>query len=339
MRDTRIDFLRFTGLMMIILAHVYPPPWLFQLRNFDVPLMVFISGLSYRLSVKDEPYRSYVWARVQRLVFPVWIFLTLFFTLLALTAYPMPLPSFYTIWRSYLLVDGIGYVWVIRIFLFVALIGPLVYWYHLRQRSHAWYLSSLALIYASYEAMVAWLQPTDPLTRLLLTHVVYYVIPYGLIFAIGLRVPDLSQAALVRLLALCSAGYLVWLGYYGLIQEGAGWLPTQKFKYPPTSYYLSFALMMAFVLYLASERIMAFCQQVRLESLILFIGSNSIWIYLWHILYLQVFKSLDGFVSWYLSVLLCSILTTYLQVQLVQRLLEGVTDKAKKKLVRTLFTG
>lgn len=339
MRDTRIDFLRFTGLMMIILAHVYPPPWLFQLRNFDVPLMVFISGLSYRLSVKDEPYGSYVWARVQRLVFPVWIFLTLLFTLLALTAYPMQLPSFYTIWRSYLLVDGIGYVWVIRIFLFVALIGPLVYWYHQHQRSHALYLGSLALLYVVYEAMVAWLQPSDTFTRVLLTQVVYYVIPYGLIFALGLRVPDLSKSALFLTLALCTAGYAAWLGYYGWLHDTAGWLPTQKFKYPPTSYYLSFALMMAFVLYLASERIMTLCQQVRLESLILFIGSNSIWIYLWHILYLQVFKSLDDYRSWYLCVLVSSTVTTYLQVRVVQMLLEGVENKAKKKLIRTLFTG
>ncbi len=47
MRDTRIDFLRFVGLIMIIFAHVNPPAVLFQLRNFDVPLMVLISGVSF----------------------------------------------------------------------------------------------------------------------------------------------------------------------------------------------------------------------------------------------------------------------------------------------------
>ncbi|SFK21637.1 hypothetical protein SAMN04488079_106193 [Methylophaga sulfidovorans] len=47
MRDHRIDLLRFIGLSMIIFAHVGPPSILFQLRNFDVPLMVLISGMSY----------------------------------------------------------------------------------------------------------------------------------------------------------------------------------------------------------------------------------------------------------------------------------------------------
>jgi fucose 4-O-acetylase-like acetyltransferase len=46
-RDLRIDILRVAGLLLIILAHVSPPFLLFQFRTFDVPLMVFVSGLSY----------------------------------------------------------------------------------------------------------------------------------------------------------------------------------------------------------------------------------------------------------------------------------------------------
>jgi len=74
LRNERIDFLRFLGLCMIILAHVDPSDGLFQLRNFDVPLMVLISGVSFGLSYKGEPYGSYVWKRVKRLLLPVWIF-------------------------------------------------------------------------------------------------------------------------------------------------------------------------------------------------------------------------------------------------------------------------
>ena len=78
MRDRRVDILRFIGLAMIILAHVSPPPFLFQLRNFDVPLMVLLSAISYGLSYKPtETYPMYFWKRIKRLVFPVWLFLTL----------------------------------------------------------------------------------------------------------------------------------------------------------------------------------------------------------------------------------------------------------------------
>ena len=124
-RDERIDLLRFIGLAMVVLAHVYPPFIVAQLRNFDVPLMVLVSALSFSASVKQESYGQYVWARVKRLVFPVWLFLALYFAMQWAFAFPVALPSA----REPLLVplvciDGIGYVWVIRIFLLVALIGP-----------------------------------------------------------------------------------------------------------------------------------------------------------------------------------------------------------------------
>lgn len=47
LRDPAVDLLRFIGISMIFLAHIGPPAALFQLRSFDVPLMIFVSGLSY----------------------------------------------------------------------------------------------------------------------------------------------------------------------------------------------------------------------------------------------------------------------------------------------------
>ena len=40
-----IDFLKTLGLFCIILAHVNAPGFVMQLRNFDVPLMVILSGM------------------------------------------------------------------------------------------------------------------------------------------------------------------------------------------------------------------------------------------------------------------------------------------------------
>lgn len=48
-RDLHIDFLRFIGISLIILAHVEAPSGITQFRCFDVPLMVFVSGLSFRI--------------------------------------------------------------------------------------------------------------------------------------------------------------------------------------------------------------------------------------------------------------------------------------------------
>ena len=79
MRDEKIDFLRFLCLAMIILAHMYPPGIIFQIRNFDVPLMVLVASLSFRASFRAQAYMSYLWSRAKRLILPVWIFLSIYF--------------------------------------------------------------------------------------------------------------------------------------------------------------------------------------------------------------------------------------------------------------------
>lgn len=63
-RDVTIDLLRFIALTCIIIAHINPSPLLFQLRNFDVPLMVFLSGVSFRISSGNNDGYSYcLWGR------------------------------------------------------------------------------------------------------------------------------------------------------------------------------------------------------------------------------------------------------------------------------------
>ena len=74
---------------------------------------------------KNKSILKYYWKRFVRLVIPTWIFLTIYFCISCL------LNHFYTlkvILGSYLLLDGIGYVWVIRVYLICALLTPLIYW-------------------------------------------------------------------------------------------------------------------------------------------------------------------------------------------------------------------
>ena len=84
-RDISIDILRCIALIGIVVIHCEPESlWLRQIRNFDVPLMVFLSGVSYTLSIKDENtlidggYLKYVIKRFKRLILPTWIFLGIY---------------------------------------------------------------------------------------------------------------------------------------------------------------------------------------------------------------------------------------------------------------------
>jgi fucose 4-O-acetylase-like acetyltransferase len=60
-RDNKFDVLRIIGLLCIILAHTNPSGILFQLRNFDVPLMVMVSGAVFGYSASNNklPYLKY----------------------------------------------------------------------------------------------------------------------------------------------------------------------------------------------------------------------------------------------------------------------------------------
>ena len=44
-RDVTVDILKTVGIISIILAHVNPPNAITQLRNFDVILLVILSGI------------------------------------------------------------------------------------------------------------------------------------------------------------------------------------------------------------------------------------------------------------------------------------------------------
>lgn len=125
-RDIKIDFMRFIGISLIILAHVSPPNLIFQLRNFDVPLMVILSGYLYSIKNKQKNKfnLSYFLKRFRRLVIPVWIFLSILFIGIFLINPKMI--TLKLLLTSFTLYTGIGYVWIIRVYLIIALFGEIL---------------------------------------------------------------------------------------------------------------------------------------------------------------------------------------------------------------------
>lgn len=337
MRDQRIDILRALGLLMIVLAHTAPPGILFQARNFDVPLMVLVSGLSFGVSHRNEPYADYVWKRVKRLVFPVWLFLTAYFLVMYATSYPMHLPDSKTIATSYLFLSGIGYVWVIRVFLLVALEAPFIFKLHRRIGQHGHYFMALALIYLLYEAAIplGGAIGHPPLARAV-QDIFFYAVPYGVVFAIGLRLPMLSQRAVLGLMATMLLVFLigmVWLWRaHGMV------VPTQEFKYPPRIYYLSYGLFVASLAWLCAARILKWVDGTVPGRFLDFLSQNSIWVYLWHIPFIEIIR-LEYHLKFPL-VVAAAVAITSIQVAFVNRVLVKNIDSLKLRgNVRTLLTG
>src|ERR1700722_15415875 len=119
--------------------------------------MVLVSGAAFGMSYKYEPYAHYFWKRVKRLLFPCWIFLTVYFLVLCIIksmGHPMDLLNKKTVLSSYFLLSGVGYVWIIRVFLLVAAVAPFVYRFEAQTSTHRRFFLILGTVYVDYEVLL-----------------------------------------------------------------------------------------------------------------------------------------------------------------------------------------
>ena len=313
-----IDYLKVIGLLCIILAHICPDPTILQLRNFDVPLMVLISGYlavgSFKRSLKkNRSFINFIARRIYRLLIPTWIFLIIFFAFMSFFpvngAYPYDINY---IISSFLLLDGISYVWIIRIFLICAFITPVIYYFDKIENDYLQFLI-LLIAYILYE--IAIFNKINEM-NIIFEFILAYVIPYGIIYLLGMITTKTSAKAdgiisIIFLIAFVISAYLLYMNT-GILQ------PTQTMKYPPTIYYISYALFVSFMLFSIFKK-----ANIKRNALIEFISGSSLWIYLWHILFLTVIPMINGQLNWiimYLAVVLTSISVTFIQNKIIDLL-------------------
>ena len=336
-RDVSFDILRAIGLLLIVLAHVLPPAPIFQLRNFDVPLMMFVSGAVFGISSgASKGYLSYLISRVRRLILPTWIFLTIFFGLYFLASlikgFAFPFSSA-TILNSYNLVSGIGYVWIIRVFLFVAITLPLYVKLAGRVKNIKIYLGFLALIYGIYE-LLYYLYPGVIVARQfsavdwIFQNVIFYILPYSVVAGLGLVISKINKQMVIYLT-------LAFFIILAVLAFANNFVATQNFKYPPRLYYLTYAMTVSLLLYLLSQT--KIFTRIFNNRVILFIGSYSLWIYLWQILFLYTWHLIpkinifNNFIIEYGFVLFFAVLLAYLQRTIAKFLLNKLTFNAFAK--------
>lgn len=313
-RNETIDCLRFVGLSLIILAHVNPPYVLFNLRCFDVPMMLFVSGMAYS-NHKIDFSASFFIRRLLRLIVPVYLFLVFYFLLMLGLKY-----WFFDfgitkqqIVGSFLLRGGIGYVWIIRVFLLVGLLTPILMAKErvVRNDVMLWAFLVGASILMTIAVRMGW-----GMNNIFVRDYVYYAIGYSIPFVAGLRILYMNLKRFVRFFLLIATfmALLCCLQIYG----GGNLLSINAQKYPPQSYFLFYGLFMSFVCYAFSD-LSTFSK--RMPTICRFIGMNTIWIYLYHIPLVQITGVL--LLPWwlrYIFVYLFAVVICYIQVSIVNRL-------------------
>ncbi|MDE6860115.1 MAG: acyltransferase [Duncaniella sp.] len=276
-RDPYIDFLRAFGLLLLVVAHTSAPSVIAAIRTFDVPLMVFVSALCYK--PLRGGYLTYARKRFVRLYKPVFIFLTLFF--LAETASLIligkPMLNYMQIAGSYLLLNNpsIGYVWIMRVFIIMALAIPFLY--ILSQRINwtelCMIVLSLILIQPLIIWSIGWIE--WKILRFALSETLPYLIGYSAIVLPAFKIKSLSRKQIFITLGLLLCSIILMFAINGIVSP-------QRFKYPPQSLYILYGLFCSIALW--SLRPVIGNLPLVSSSAVTYLSSNSMWIYLWHII-------------------------------------------------------
>ncbi len=326
-RDINFDVLKIIGLFCVIIAHTDPPEAIFYFQSFDVPLMVIISGALFTYSSRNKINTSwtYIRQRLLRLIVPTWTFLVFFFIVTYLIfsvsgkRYPF---SAQQIMDNFALLHG--YVWIIRVFMLVAIITPLL----LRLRaslSTRLFFMILLTAYLSYESICRLFGHRDDAGVFVLISLgVFYILPYGCLFGLGMSLPRLENRT-IGAIVLLFLGVFSALAAYNYYSELP--LRLQEYKYPPRLFYIAYAIFVSLSLYLLVER-MQIKSRLIIDA-VTFISSSSLWIYLWHIFFIYYWNvfiyhfipAAGNFVITFIAVLLLSMTTTYIQKRIVTKLI------------------
>ena len=322
-----IDFLKFIGLTGIIIAHVGSPNWLMMLRSFDVPLMVIISSLLASYSIKKykndkKSILHYYTSRFKRLVIPTWIFLIFYFSLRILLKKEIMNIKYYL--ATFLLTRyGFAYVWIILIYLYSAFLIPIYRKINFKTKN----IILITLIYIIYEVLYFFEIGT---TNKFIDTTFFYIIPYGVITFIGYNFEKISNKKRI-LLIIINLILFSLIGYYYFIKTGSLQL-VQIAKYPPRIYYLSYGL-------LCSILLMSICSKYNFKvfdnKIICYISHHSMWIYLWHILILDIYKHFHLPELWYIKLLIVYIVAIIVVI-VINKIIDIIEKKHKFKILKYL---
>ena len=275
-RDTYIDFLRAFGLLLLVVAHTWPPAWLAAIRTFDVPLMVFISAMCYK--PLRGGYLAYGIKRLKRIYIPVVIFLTIFFSAELLCNFMIGKPEMNVkvVIGSYLLLDtpSIGYVWIMRVFLMMALILPLLQKW-LNNLDCTISIIIIFTIIGLQHYLVSMIYSVDnKIIRFILDETLLYAFGYCSVAVLGLKIQSFNTKWLITIILFSGIAIFCFACIHNWTFD------PQQYKYPPQSLYLLYGIFASSLLW----SLKSVLEPITKGRIFAYLSENSMWIYLWHII-------------------------------------------------------
>lgn len=315
-RDTRIDFLRSLGILLIILAHVSPPLVLMELRMFDVPLMTFLMGMSMLISDnKNDVYISYVGKRFKRLILPMIVFLTLFFIFFNIINVFSEVKIQFSLRNyigSYSTFSGIGYVWIIRVFFIMSILSPLFIYINTKIKTLYFKLGFILLMLIIQEVAVNFIQNKDSIFYVIISNLVIMSFGYAIVTQVGMWTYNQSRKENTIFILFMFILLILLLMKYPFFEKS-------NFKYPPFPIYLVYGMLVSTALWkiVSNEKMKRWLGKYKI---LVWLSVNSMSLYYWHIIPVYYFKNYasnsiitNNWVLFYIVVLLIVVLGTVVQ--------------------------
>lgn len=290
-------------------------------------MMVFLSAYCFANGshgLKD--YKSYFFKRFKRLVLPCWVFLVIWFVFNYGVLEKQP------DWRNVIMCFTLltpWYLWIIRIFLCMALIAPIVSKHILKLSSRSFYtLMIIGLICNEFLCNAS---------NSYLYIILVMIFSYFLVFAYGIYIKNIYNKQIL-IIGACTAIVFILIAIIKGHTQGC-FVLVGKYKSPPHLYYLSYAFMCLSILWLVRQRLMNLLQKIRLKGFATYVGSHTLWIYLWHI---PIVTFLEGRLNApirFMIVYFSAILLAFLQERIVLLLCDYMSNEKIKKEVKSVFIG
>lgn len=209
-----------------------------------------------------------------------------------------------------------------------AIIIPALAYMKKKMKTKQYYLL-LGFIYLLYEILYCTLNGKN----IILQNIIYYIIPFGICMAIGLEIKDLIDKTIIKISLIFIVIFFILTILNFRVMGNL--ITTNNYKYPPRLYYLSYAIGMSLIAIYFVERKNIFNIKEKLDiKIVRFISTHTMWIYLWHILYIILINNFFNYLNWiikYIIILVLSMTTTYIQTNLV-KYIKGNNINIKKIL-------
>ncbi len=233
-----------------MLAHANPGGVIQQVRCFDVSLLFMLSGMTTALSNKHQAFSfSYLWKRINKLLFPAYIMMTLIFIGTSVVCYVAKVEYMYSL-KDYIMTllltnEGMGYVWIVKYYLLAAVLAPMMV-NRLKNASSKqvllYGLASVAIYNICYYCYLSYVKNSLSLgMACLFDEYVFGSIAYMGVVALGVLVVQKKKSCypIIGITALM----------FALTQVCAGEFGPNTYKFPPSIYYLAYSVLISLLLF------------------------------------------------------------------------------------------